>query len=270
MNQKKTLLGLFLAAAAVSYVSSYCKKHTVSSEVLSAEPIVPSKLLSALKAADDATYINSDATGPFELAPLEYDYTTLEPAISESTLRLHHDSVHRDYINALNTALARYPQFYEYTLHELLLYPDRVPLNIRAEIFRHAGGAYNHGLLWKILGPAYATEPTGNFLDTINQQFGSFENFKRVLISAGESVQGTGHGWLALNPYGRLIVVTTEDEFTPIPLRMVPLIPLDMWEHAHYQDYKGQRTEYLESLFTLIDWDRVGNRYQAAFEAFNE
>lgn len=225
-------------------------------------------LVAALYAADEAVNLSPEATGPFELQPLEYNYDTLEPYISEDTLRIHHDSLHRNYVEQLNAALARYPEFYEYTLSELLLFHDRFPSDVQAQIIHNAGGNYNHALTWKVIGPATPNRPCGEFATAINEQFGSFENLIAVLTEAALSVRGTGYAWLTLNPYGRMIVVTTEEQLSPIPLRTVPLLPIDVWEHAHYLDYGENRDNYVDAYLDLVDWERVGARYTAANDIF--
>ncbi len=226
-------------------------------------------LLAALYAADEAVGLNPEATGPFALPPLEYDYNALEPYISEATLRLHHDSLHQKYVDSLNSTLARNPEFYDYTLNELLLFPDRLPSDMQAQILHNAGGNYNHSLTWKLIGPASQNVPTGAFAQSINRQFGSFENMKTILKEAGLSVFGTGYAWLALNPYGRPIVVTSEEQLTPIALRTVPLLPIDVWEHSYYLDTGSNRGEYIDNYLNVVNWKRVGDRYSAAMSIFN-
>lgn len=225
--------------------------------------------LAALYAADEAVNLTPEATGPFALQPLEYDYDALEPYIGEETLRIHHDKLHRNYVNNLNAVLARYPEFYSYTLSELLLFPDRFNSDIQSQIVHNAGGNYNHALTWKLIGPNTQMRPTGEFAVAINKQFGSFDNLKRILTEAALSVRGTGYAWLALNPYGRMIIVTTEEQLTPIPLRSIPLLPIDMWEHAHYLDTGENRQQYVENYLSLVDWNRVGARYMAAMNVLN-
>lgn len=221
-------------------------------------------LLAALYAADEASNMNPQSTGPFQLPPLEYNYNALEPYIDEKTLRIHHNKHHKAYVDNLNAALARHPEFYGATLDQLLLFPDRLPSDIQTQVTNNAGGHYNHSLMWKIIGPNNVNHPTGNFAEVINRQFGSFENLKRGLTAAADSVFGSGYAWLVLNPYGRLIIVTTGNQNTPIPLRTIPLLPIDVWEHAYYLKHQNERDAYIEDYFNLINWDRVAARYYAA------
>lgn len=226
-------------------------------------------LLAALYAADDAIGMNPEATGPFSLPPLEYDFNALVPYTSEETLRIHYNQIHRRYVDNLNEALARCPEFYNYTLDELLLFPDRLPSNIQTQVVNNAGGDYNHSLLWKLIGPPNNTRSTEDFMRAIDNQFGSFENLKSILKEAALSVFGTGYAWLVLNPYGRMIIVTTRQQLTPIPLRTVPLFLIDVYEHAYFLDYEEDRGAYVEQLYNLVNWDRVASRYNAAMEIFN-
>lgn len=221
-------------------------------------------LLAALAAADAATNITPHTVGPFELPPLEYDYDALDPYIDEPTLRVHHDVLHQRYITRLNNILRSDPEAFSFTLNELLLFPDRLPSNIQNQVSNNAGGHYNHSLMWKILTPNMNQQPSGALGDAINAQFGSYEQFKAAFSAAAASVFGSGYAYLVLNPYGRLLIVTTSNQTTPIPLRTVPLIPLDMWEHAYFLQYEAMRDEYIKNYFNLINWARVGDRYEAA------
>lgn len=221
-------------------------------------------LLAALYAADDAINMNPQSTGPFQLPPLEYNYNALEPYIDEKTLRIHHNNLHKTYVDNLNAALARHPEFYGATLDQLLLFPDRLPSDIQTQVTNNAGGHYNHSLMWKLIGPGNKNRPTGDFAEVINRQFGSFDNLKLALTAAADSVFGSGYAWLVLNPYGRLIIVTSGNQNTPIPLRTIPLLPIDVWEHAYYLKHQDERAAYIEDYFNLINWDRVAARYYAA------
>lgn len=220
-------------------------------------------MLNSLYQADSATDIPA-STGPFELPPLEYNYNALEPYIDEATMRVHHDGHHRTYVNNLNNALSRYPEFYDYTLEELLLFSDRLPSDIQTQVINNAGGHYNHSLTWKLIGPPTNSMPTGQLKAAIENQFSTFDNFKAALTLAALSVFGSGYAWLILNPYGRLQIVTTGNQTTPIPLRGIPILPIDVWEHAYYLKHQNKRGNYIDNYFKVINWDRVGDRYDAA------
>lgn len=228
------------------------------------------EFLSALYAADEALDMNPLSTGPFSLPPLDYDYNALEPYIDERTLRIHQQQLHRNYVNQLNEALSLYPPSYESTLNELLLFPDRLPSTIQTQVTNNAGGHYNHYLMWKVLNSNQKSRPTGDFLEAINMQYGSFENLRTVLTAAANSVFGSGYAYLVLNPYGRLLIITTDDQTTPIPARTIPLLPIDMWEHAYFLRHQANRSAYIKNYFSVIDWSQVGKRFEAASKALSK
>lgn len=232
------------------------------------QEISRNQLLTALRAADQAIGMSPDATGPFSLPALDYDYMALEPYIDAETLRIHHNGHHRTYVNDLNAALSDYPDAYALTLNELLLFPDRLPSNIQAQVTQNAGGHYNHSLMWKTIGPQKNRLPQGTLATAIDTQFGSFENFKQAFATAAESVFGSGYAYLILNPAGRLLIVTSNNQTTPIPLRSIPLLPLDVWEHAYYLKYQNKRTNYIDAYMNLIHWENVGKRFEAAQNVF--
>lgn len=280
---KNHLLSLFLISAAsqslfrAESINNSSETPTNTSDSMASTtpttptqvPIPPltSPLLTALNNADIAIGI-VPSTGPFDLPPLEYDYDALEPYIDEATLRVHHLGHHKTYVDNLNALLARHPQFYDYTLEQLLIFSDRLPSDIKTPLINNAGGHYNHSLTWKLLSPPNTeSSPEGEFGEVLNRQFGSFENFKDAFKAAGLSVFGSGYAWLVLNPYGRLQIVTTSNQNTPLPLRTVPLLPLDVWEHAYYLKHQNDREAYIDDYFNLINWDRVGARYTAALQA---
>ena len=217
------------------------------------------KFANALYLADAVIGIPPKA-GPFTLPPLEYDYNALEPYIDEETLRVHHDALHQAYVDNLNRVLANRPAFYNQTLEDLLLFSDRLPSEIQTQVINNAGGHYNHSLMWQLIGPANNSAPTGKFKEAI----GSPDNLKAMLKAAGNSVFGSGYAWLALNPYGRLQIVTTSNQTTPIPLRMIPILPIDVWEHSYFLKHKNKRGDYIDDYFNVINWDRVSARYEAA------
>lgn len=288
MNELLQLL--LLSTAATSGVkklnthktpTSSCQNRSTSSSVLvrrtcnnvsnkRQEMISTAKILRALNAADETSNMQPTATGPFTLQPLNYDYNALEPYIDEATLRLHHGSHHQTYVDNLNRSLSRYPDNYDQTLNEILLFPDRLPGDIQTQVTNNAGGHYNHTLMWKVIGPQTGQKPTGALGEAINAQFGSYENFKRAFTAAAESVFGSGYAYLVLNPYGRLLIITTSNQTTPIPLRTIPLLPLDVWEHAYYLKHQNKRANYINDYMNVINWNEVGKRYDAAMAVLND
>lgn len=200
----------------------------------------------------------------FVLPPLPYAYNALEPFIDEQTLRIHHTRLHRRYVQRLNLAISRYPELYNKTLGELLFFSDQLPSDVQGAIINNGGGHYNHTFFWNIMTPNSTGEPVGTLKDAINTQFGSFENFKRAFTEAALGVFGSGYAWLVLSPGGRLEIITTANQATPVPLRRVPIIGIDVWEHAYYLKYLDNRENYINEWFNVVNWEYANQIYEAA------
>lgn len=203
----------------------------------------------------------------FVLPPLPYAYDALEPYIDEATLRIHHNRHHQTYINNLNTAISRYPDIYAYNLGQMLTYTDRFPIDIQSAITQNGGGHYNHTFYWNIMSPDGGDTPTGAIGDEINRQFGSFSNFKRAFTAAALSVFGSGYAWLVLTLGGRLEIITTRNQDTPLSLNALPLLAIDVWEHAYYLKHQNERARYIEDFFNVINWPYVNSIFEAAMES---
>ena len=237
-----------------------------------------SKLEEALNAADTASNLNPNSTGPFEVPALEFDYDALEPILSEDAIRILHDDITTKYVNLLNSALAKHPELYDKTLTELLISPEQLPSDIQSDVLISASGLYNMSLLWKLLTPQesvdddnsfFSTEQTQDFYQTIVRQFGSFKNLLNQLGAAGESVYGSGYVFLALNPSGKLMVITTSNQNTTLPLRMIPILLINVWEHVYFLDNQANVTDYLDNILNIINWERVADRFVAAINTLS-
>lgn len=202
----------------------------------------------------------------FVLPPLPFAYDALEPYIDEETMRIHHDRHHQTYINNLNNAIARYPELYAYTLGEMLTYADMLPSDVQGAIINNGGGHYNHSFFWNTLSPEGNMQPTGAIGTAINREFGSYSNFKRAMTAAALSVFGSGYAWLVLTPGGRLEIITTRNQDTPLPLNLIPLLTVDVWEHAYYLKHQNNRERYVENWFNVINWPYVNSIYEAAMQ----
>lgn len=208
----------------------------------------------------------NDLMARFVLPPLPYAYDALEPYIDAETMRVHHNRHHQTYVNNLNNAIARYPELYAYTLGQLLTYSDRLPSDVQSAILNNGGGHYNHSFFWNLLSPEANMMPTGTIGSAINREFGSYSNFKRAFTAAALSVFGSGYAWLTLTPGGRLEIITTRNQDTPLPLNLVPLLALDVWEHAYYLNHQSNRDRYIENWFNVINWPYVNSIYEAAIQ----
>jgi len=199
------------------------------------------------------------------LPPLPYDYAALEPHIDALTMQIHHDKHHQAYVNNLNAALDKHPELYEKTLEELLRGINGVPEDIRTAVRNNGGGHHNHSLFWTIMAPAGTGggEPSGTLADAIKKTFGGFAPFKEQLSTAGTTRFGSGWAWLAVAG-GKLEVFSTANQDSPLMDGKIPMLGLDVWEHAYYLKYQNRRPEYVAAWWNVVNWTEVAKRYEAA------
>lgn len=198
---------------------------------------------------------------PFMLLPLPYEYNALEPYIDEETVRLHHDKHLKAYIDNLNKFLEPYPQFHNWSLEKLIKNNHMLPQNIQIDVKNNAGGVYNHVFYFYQLGGKDG-KPVGKLALAINKYFGTYENFKEQLKTTAVSQFGSGYGWLAINKCGKLVIEKTANQDTVLTKGLLPLMLIDVWEHAYYLKYQYRRAEYAENIFKVIDWNVVNQLYE--------
>ena len=201
-----------------------------------------------------------------ELPPLPYDYDALEPHIDERTMYIHHDFHHNIYVNNLNSALENYPDLAERPIEELLVDLNSVPEDIRRSIRNNGGQHSNHTMFWQIMNPNGGGEPVGDLATAIESSFGSFENMQEQWssMSAPGSVFGSGWTWLVAAPDGSLTIECTPNGDTPLMEGRLPVIGIDLWEHAYYLKYQNARLEYVSAWWNVVDWEEADRRFQAA------
>lgn len=195
----------------------------------------------------------------FELQQLNYAYNALEPHIDELTMTIHHTKHHQGYVNNLNAALEKHPELNVTSLEDLLLNLDKLPKDIETAVRNNGGGVFNHNLFFSTLKLNEFGKPAGILLDKINAAFGSFEAFKDAFANAAKTRFGSGWAWLIENKEGKLEVVSTPNQDSPLVLG-TPLLGIDVWEHAYYLKYQNRRPEYIDHFFHVIDWDLVSSR----------
>lgn len=201
-------------------------------------------------------------TYPFELQPLNYTYNALEPFIDSATMELHHSKHLNTYITNLNTALAGYPEFHDWPLEKLVSNLDLLPEQLVTVVRNNGGGVYNHDLFFGLLAKDVAQPTSGAFYDAIIDQFGSVENLKDELKVAGLGVFGSGWAWLlADKESGDLTIVKLPNQDVPNIEKFVPVINLDVWEHAYYLRCQNRRPEYIDNFFNVIDWKKAEANY---------
>lgn len=199
---------------------------------------------------------------PFELPPLPYAYTALEPHISAQTLMLHHDKHFKAYVDNLNQALEKCPAYHDWSLERLITENRRLPYRIRTSVWNNAGGVYNHALYFSIMTPG-GNRPAGKLEEAILTCFGSVEQMLVQLKKCALATFGSGYAWLACSGSGRLKIITSANQNTPLPCRLSPLMNLDVWEHAYYLQYQNRRADYIDQFLEVVNWEEVGRSYAA-------
>lgn len=199
----------------------------------------------------------------YTLPDLPYDYTALEPHIDEQTMRLHHDKHHGGYVTKTNNALENHPELAELSIEELMQKIDSVPEDVRTAVRNNGGGHANHSLFWTIMSPNGGGEPEGELKEAIESAFGSFNDFKEKFASTAAGRFGSGWAWLVVND-GKLEVIDTLNQDSPLSIGLTPVLGLDVWEHAYYLNYQNKRPDYIEAFWNVVNWDEVARRYSEA------
>ena len=198
----------------------------------------------------------------YELPPLPYDYSALEPYIDTQTMQLHHDKHHGTYVTNLNNALKEQSQFASVSLEDLMRRINEVPESIRTAVRNNGGGHINHTMFWQIMKPNGGGEPTGAIASAIQSAFGSFDAFKTAFNDAGAKRFGSGWVWLVLDSSGKLQVTSTANQDSPFMEGRYPVMGNDVWEHAYYLKYQNRRPEYLNAWWNVVNWDEISRRYE--------
>ncbi|HGD1437361.1 TPA: superoxide dismutase SodA [Streptococcus agalactiae] len=196
------------------------------------------------------------------LPDLPYAYDALEPHIDAETMTLHHDKHHATYVANANAALEKHPEIGE-DLEALLADVSQIQEDIRQAVINNGGGHLNHALFWELMSPE-ETQISQELSEDINATFGSFEDFKAAFTAAATGRFGSGWAWLVVNAEGKLEVLSTANQDTPIMEGKKPILGLDVWEHAYYLNYRNVRPNYIKAFFEIINWNKVNELYQAA------
>jgi superoxide dismutase, Fe-Mn family len=201
---------------------------------------------------------------PFTLPELPYPSSALEPHIDAQTMEIHHGKHHKAYVDNLNAALEKHPEFDAGDdIDALMRRIDEVPQDIRTAVRNNGGGHANHSLFWRIMGPNGGGEPSGEVGDAIREAFGGYSQFKEKVAAAGKGRFGSGWAWLVVDG-GSLAVTDTANQDSPLMEGKTPILGVDVWEHAYYLKYQNRRPDYLEAWFNTIDWNAVNERYRKA------
>ena len=195
----------------------------------------------------------------FELPKLNYAFDALEPNIDAKTMEIHYGKHHNGYTNNLNNIISGTENEGK-SIEEILKSLDLNNSGLR----NNGGGYYNHNLFWEIMGPNSGGNPAGEIGESINSNFGSFENFKDEFSKAASTRFGSGWAWLCVHANGKLEICSTANQDNPLMPNGcggVPILCLDVWEHAYYLNYQNRRPDYINAFFNVINWEEVNKKY---------
>ena len=199
---------------------------------------------------------------PFTLPDLPYDYAALEPTIDARTMEIHHGKHHQAYVDNANKALAG-TEWEHANIDSVLASLDAMPDEIRTAVRNNAGGHANHSLFWEIMSPDGGGEPEGELKAAIDDLWGSTDDLKTAINDAGVKRFGSGWTWLIYDSTG-LAVKSTPNQDSPVLDSDVPLLGIDVWEHAYYLNYQNRRPDYLAAWWNVVNWAEVARRFDAA------
>ena len=197
----------------------------------------------------------------YEVPPLPYEESALEPHIDAQTMQIHHDKHHQAYVDKVNAALEG-TDLADKPIEEVIANLSQVPEDKRTAVRNNGGGHLNHTLFWESMSPDGGGEPDGDLAAAIEEAFGSFEDFKGKVKDAGVGQFGSGWAWLVHDGSG-LAVVSTANQDNPISDGKKPLLGVDVWEHAYYLKYQNKRPDYIDAWWNTVDWGKVAERLAA-------
>lgn len=206
----------------------------------------------------------------YTLPKLPYEYNALEPYIDAETMKVHHDKHHQAYVDKLNDAIKEYPKVAAMNLEDILKNLKSVPKKIRKAVRDNGGGHYNHSMFWLCMAKNGGGEPKGDLQQKINTDFKNFKSFKEQFTNSAKSVFGSGWTWLCMDKEGKLLIITTSNQDTPLELDLIPLLALDVWEHAYYLKYQNKRPDYIDSWWNVVNWEYVSDAYKKALSSYKK
>jgi superoxide dismutase, Fe-Mn family len=198
--------------------------------------------------------------GPFTLPPLPYAFDALEPSIDAQTMQIHHDKHHAAYVANLNKAVIGHPDLAAKTVEELVSNLDAVPAEIRAAVRNQGGGHANHSFFWRMMKPG-GGKPSGELSAALEKTFGGFSRFQEKFTDAAIKQFGSGWAWLSVDADKKLLVEATANQDTPLSSGRVPLLGIDVWEHAYYLKYQNRRADYIKAFYEVVNWDFISERF---------
>ncbi|MEQ8330222.1 MAG: superoxide dismutase [Longimicrobiales bacterium] len=201
---------------------------------------------------------------PFQLPDLGYAHDALEPHIDARTMEIHHGKHHAGYTNKLNAALEGHPSLHSRSAEDLLRNLNSLPEEMQTAVRNNGGGFVNHALFWDVMTPGGASAPSGDLAAAIDSAFGSFDAFKETFASTAGGQFGSGWAWLVCDSNGALSCYGMPNQDSPYSKGHIPILGVDVWEHAYYLNYQNRRPDYVSAFWNVVNWDRVAARFSAA------
>jgi Fe-Mn family superoxide dismutase len=200
----------------------------------------------------------------YTVPELPYPKDALEPHIDARTMEIHHQKHHGGYVSKLNAALEGHADLARKSIEELMRDLDAVPEAIRTAVRNNGGGHANHSLFWTVMSPKGGGTPGGDLGKAIDSTFGSFDKFREEFSNAAANRFGSGWAWLCVRRSGTLHIESTPNQDTPLSEGHIPVLGLDVWEHAYYLNYQNRRPDYIAAFWNVVNWDEVARRFAAA------
>jgi len=197
----------------------------------------------------------------FTLPNLPYPTDALEAAIDKMTMEIHHGRHHKAYVDNLNAALEGHADLQARSIEDILRNITSVPEAIRQKVINNGGGHHNHSLFWEIMGPNAGGAPSGELASAINATFTDFNNFKAKIKEAALGRFGSGWAWLVKDPAGKLSILSTANQDSPLMQGLTPILGIDVWEHAYYLRYQNRRADYVDAWWNVVNWNEVAKRF---------
>ncbi|MBI1450668.1 MULTISPECIES: superoxide dismutase [Acinetobacter] len=202
----------------------------------------------------------------YTLPTLPYAYDALEPNIDAKTMEIHHSKHHQTYINNINGAIEG-TEWEKLAVEQLVAQVSSLPDHLKNTVINNGGGHANHSLFWTVMSPQGGGHPHGPVAEAIEKDIGGFDAFKDAFTKAAISRFGSGWAWLSLTPEKKVIVESSANQDSPLMHGNIPLLGLDVWEHAYYLKYQNRRPEYIAAFYNVVDWNEVNRRYDEALKA---
>ena len=201
----------------------------------------------------------------YSLPQLPYTYDALEPNIDTKTMEIHHTKHHQTYINNIN-ATVEGTAWEKLSIEELVSKVNEVPADLKNSVINNGGGHANHSLFWTVMSPQGGGEPIKQIAEAIDRDIGGFENFKEAFTKAALTRFGSGWAWLSVTPEKKVIVESSANQDSPLMNGNIPVLALDVWEHAYYLKYQNRRPEYIAAFYNVVNWEEVNRRYLEAIQ----